>query len=345
MVNLTILAGGYTTFVATYTFNTDTNALTLAGKSTTGANPSWIALNPTNRSILYAVNENTQGGLQSFAISSHATLSPLSTIQSGGGDPAFATPISTGAVAVMNYNSGNGKIVPTTSGGAILGSGNLITFPAKVSHPHMALQHNNEVFVPDLGADKIWRLVQSGNNWNIQGLIQQPTGSGPRHIAIQGNYLFTLHELSSTITSQAIPAAPNGTSPFISNLSILPPNPPAGSVFAAAEILYPTTDYLYPGKYIYVSNRNTGVQDPRGDAIAIFLATSTGSLNLVGHVYTGLNQIRGMQLFGPNLSYLIAGGYGGGGVAVFERENNGANLTLLARNAVLPTATSFVWVY
>ena len=52
MVNFTILAGGYTSFVASYLFNSDTNALTLLNQSPTGANPSWITLHPTDKSIL-----------------------------------------------------------------------------------------------------------------------------------------------------------------------------------------------------------------------------------------------------------------------------------------------------
>lgn len=52
MVNFTIIAGGYTSFIATYIFNSDANVLTLAGQSQTGDNPSWIALHPTNNSIL-----------------------------------------------------------------------------------------------------------------------------------------------------------------------------------------------------------------------------------------------------------------------------------------------------
>ena len=52
MVNFTILAGGYATFVVSYLFDSDNNALTVLNQSPTGANPSWIALHPTNKSIL-----------------------------------------------------------------------------------------------------------------------------------------------------------------------------------------------------------------------------------------------------------------------------------------------------
>lgn len=102
-----------------------------------------------------ATNENVNGGLQSFGILADSTLSSaLSTIQSDGIDPAFAVALSTGAVAVMNYGTGNGKIVPTADHATSLSpSAPLITFPPPVggvSHPHMALEHNGEILVPDL---------------------------------------------------------------------------------------------------------------------------------------------------------------------------------------------------
>lgn len=53
MVNFTLLAGGYaigsSSFIATYNFNSDTNDLSLVGRSTTGDSPSWISLHPTQR--------------------------------------------------------------------------------------------------------------------------------------------------------------------------------------------------------------------------------------------------------------------------------------------------------
>ncbi|OBZ77566.1 hypothetical protein A0H81_01939 [Grifola frondosa] len=94
MVNFTILAGGYTSFVASYLFNSDTSALTLLNQSPTGANPSWISLHPTNKSILYAVNEDTPGALQSFTIGHEGALTgPIGQISSDGNSPAFTTPL------------------------------------------------------------------------------------------------------------------------------------------------------------------------------------------------------------------------------------------------------------
>jgi 6-phosphogluconolactonase (cycloisomerase 2 family) len=52
----------------------------------------------------------------------------------------------------------------------------------------MAYEYNGEVFVPDLGANQVWRLAGSGGSWHIQGNIPQPSGSGPRHMQIYGTY-------------------------------------------------------------------------------------------------------------------------------------------------------------
>jgi hypothetical protein len=73
-------------------------------------------------------------------------------------------------------------------------------------------------------------------------------GSGPRHIAIAHRTLFTLHELASTLTAQPVPtaAAPNATSTIRASVSIVPEDAPAGSTFAAAEILIPEPSTVFP---------------------------------------------------------------------------------------------------
>lgn len=102
-----------------------------------------------------ATNENSVGALQSFTISPSGALSSAAqTIASNGDSPAFATALTTGQVAALNYGSGNGRIIPTTSSPLTFdNSASTITFPPPVggvSHPHMALQHGNEILVSDL---------------------------------------------------------------------------------------------------------------------------------------------------------------------------------------------------
>ena len=174
MVNFTILAGGLTSsFVATYLFNASKGSLSVLSYSPTGPNSSWISLHPTDRSILYAVNEieTGPGALQSFRINPNASLSaPIDTVSSGGIGPPFAGGLRDGQVAIVNYNGGNAEFIPTTSDPLQFSKRPaLITFPVpdtKVSHPHMALQYGSEVFIADLVSSFFFALHWQNSSFN-----------------------------------------------------------------------------------------------------------------------------------------------------------------------------------
>lgn len=78
----------------------------------------------------------------------------VDTVSSGGNGPAFATALSGGRVAAMNYGDGTGRVVQTTQDGLhFVNTSETITFPVPASgasHPHMALEYENEILVPDL---------------------------------------------------------------------------------------------------------------------------------------------------------------------------------------------------
>ena len=199
------------------------------------------------------------------------------------------------------------------------------------------------------GGDTIWRLVPNKDGvFSIGGEITQPAGSGPRHAAIHDGILVTLHELSSTITSQQIPPLGQNNSDIISNLSIVPADQAAlqGAKFAAAEVLIPPPNTAFPSTLVYASNRNTGSNDdPRGDAITVLTLDADGKLQIINQLFTGLKQVRGMQFGGPNNTFLVASGVvGDGGVVVFERVGQGADFVQVASNKDIPNLTSFVWL-
>jgi 6-phosphogluconolactonase (cycloisomerase 2 family) len=54
------------------------------------------------------------------------------------------------------------------------------------SHPHEVYFYNDELLIPDLGADKTWRLTKGPSGWEVKGSIDYPPGAGPRHILIHG---------------------------------------------------------------------------------------------------------------------------------------------------------------
>ncbi|KAF7292658.1 Isomerase YbhE [Mycena indigotica] len=347
MVKFTLYTGGYTSFIVSYLFDTQTSALTYLQTIPTSANPSWLKQHPTDNNVIYAVNEvGPLGMLQSYTVTPAGGLSLLDQVTSGGNGPAFCGPLLTGQVAIMNYGSGNGEIVPTSKTGTQFNNSTstLLSFtppPGGTSNPHMAVEHGSEVFVPDLGGDKIWRIGQVGGgagDFAIHGFIQHPKGTGPRHMAILGSDLFVLHETANLLTKQAIPSYPNGTSPFLANATTVASDSPAGATFAAAEILLPVT----PQPLIYVSNRNiAGTQDPRGDTIGIF---NPSDLSIVKQVYTGLVNIRGMELgLGPTgEEYLVALGAVSGGMVIFKRVDGGRNLVEVARNSSAVPRTTVV---
>jgi hypothetical protein len=210
-----------------------------------------------------------------------------------------------------------------------------------------------------------------------------PTLSVIYFISPEDNILFTVNEKTSTLTAQQIPPAPNGTTlPLLAKASTIPQTTP-NSKFAAAEIIIPTPSQLFPNPLIYVSNRNVGQKlDDRGDTIAIFeYINGTGSdvggasqcqssptkrahsrdfystrqtsgqngscLNLAAQVFTGLQQIRSMNI-GPvetgGDEFLIAGANVAGGVVMFRRVDGGRNLVEVVRNEEIANRTSFVFV-
>jgi hypothetical protein len=48
----TIIAGGYTTNIATYQFNSGTNQLKLVSQSPAGQNPGWVTRHPKLSNVL-----------------------------------------------------------------------------------------------------------------------------------------------------------------------------------------------------------------------------------------------------------------------------------------------------
>ncbi|KAJ3015614.1 hypothetical protein NUW54_g998 [Trametes sanguinea] len=88
----------------------------------------------------------------------------------------------------------------------------------------------------------------------------------------------------------------------------------------------------------------TWARRPARDAIAIYAVEP--QLAFVKHVFTGLDQIRGMELSGGSENeFLVAAGVAGdAGVVVLRRTQGGADLEVVATNKDVPTRSSFVWL-
>ncbi|CAE7135937.1 unnamed protein product [Rhizoctonia solani] len=349
----TLLVGAYGSFITSVRFDTSSPNLAVLGTSASGTNPSWVNTHPLNKSILISTNEvNPVGGLSTFLITDRTNgVAVRSSTASTGADPAFIVGLAKNRqVAVMDYSGGSGSFIPLKDDLLTLDESKAqrIKFNAAVSHPHMALEYGDEILIPDLGADKIWRLKQSTAtqagvpNWAVQGFVSQVQGSGPRHIAVSGGILYTLNEVKSTLVSQTLPPLGSSEQPkTVSSVSIVPAGADS-STFGAAELILDEKRGL-----LYASNRNLAqTPDPRGDTIAIFSFDKTGNLTLVNQVFTGLNQIRAMSQGGDDTEYIAAGGLRGGGLVVYEKINNGRDLQQRARLAAgsVDQPASFAWL-
>ncbi|KAF7328576.1 Isomerase YbhE [Mycena venus] len=287
MVKFTIYAGGYTSFIVSYLFDTQTSSLTYLDTIPTSANPSWLTPHPTNENIIYMTRGTGKSSLPS-----------------------------TGGTAFDNSTSV------------------LVTFappPGGASNPHMALMYKDEIFVPDPGSDKIWRIGNAGapGNYSIHGLIEHPKGTGPRHMAV-------LSALS--------PRTPTAPPPSSQTPARSPPTPPRTPPLPPPRSSSPAPSTAFPQPYIYVSNRNIGATpDPRGDTIGIF---DLVALAPVAQVSTGLVNIRGMALGlgDAGEAYLVALGAVSGGMVVYERTEGGAGLLEVAGSASAVARTTLVMV-
>ncbi|KAG8899093.1 hypothetical protein FRB99_006944 [Tulasnella sp. 403] len=366
----TIFVGSYTKEISTLEFDPTASPPTLkvVGTSQAGSNPSWIAPHPTDKTLLFASNEEDEGKIVMFKIKSDKTLEPLQSVWSGGAGTAH---FHVGEKEIVTANvgrfSGTLQTIPLSlNPPALLAPATQpvkFAFPGtgpvedrqEASHPHQVAVHpsGQQLLIPDLGGDKIWKLGRDPNtqSWKVTGQVSVKPGYGPRHLAVRGEFpirvegvtMYVINELESSLSAYSYDATEKGEAIETSCLSMLtPPAVPAKGMLGA-EVLLSEATAAYPEALVYASNRN----DPHeaGDSIAIFsTADSASGFQLVNEVRTGLNHLRAVAFGGKEDKYLVAGGLNGGGIKIFERVDQGKSLRQIAHleHGVVERPTSFV---
>ncbi|KAF7309727.1 3-carboxy-cis,cis-mucoante lactonizing enzyme [Mycena indigotica] len=345
-----ILVASYTSSIFTLSFDASQGSLVLEGQVEVGFHPSWITQHPADKSLVFAGLEQTDGKVVAVKYDGDKA-NIVSTASSGGEDPCSLLATES-ELFVANYSSGSISIIPIASTPPYLLPGSVVTQlygqgpndqRQQGPHAHQVLLDDSQVelLVADLGSDRVCRFTKDEyGGWILQAYIHYTPGSGPRHLAIHDGALYTLLELSSTLSKHrfhGLPATPVAIAekPTMSN----PPTPPHDML--AAELLIPKPNASFPTAYAYVSNRNDPSEE--GDTIAIF-GIEGETLELVAEVRTGLKHLRGMVFGGPDDKWLVAGGANGGGVKVFERVDGGRGLKEIAANSSVDSPTGFLWV-
>jgi 6-phosphogluconolactonase len=317
--------------------NRVTGELMSAGVTLSGTSPSCLVINEAG-TRLYSANETDrlngtkEGTVSAYSINAvDGQLELLNTVPSGGAGPTYVSIHPSGRyLFVANYFGGSvavlpilkdgrlgkatdvkvdeGKIGPTTSANAPLGSKAFSGHDR--THAHMIQSDPSGKFVMhvDLGLDRIyvWKFDVDTGTLSPAGRphIALPAGDGPRHFYFHpnGRWFYSIQEEGSTIVLFDYDSNTGDLNPR-QTISTLPKGY-AGSNFCS-EILVSND-----GRFVYAGNR-------LHDSIGIFAVGPNGELSHVADEWTRGNYPRSFS-FDPTGRFLYCGNQRADNLAVFK---------------------------
>jgi 6-phosphogluconolactonase len=258
-----------TLFIGTYTRNTGSEGIYRCdwdGASGRFGAPS-LAVNADNPSFLiehqgalFAVLESgdfdgqRQGAVAQYRFAGDR-LEPVAVLGSGGADPCHLA-VQGDCLAVANY-AGASVALFALAGGPLSRRTALVEFEGRGPrrrqagpHPHGVYFQGNELWVPDLGLDRIHRLdpvlAEPRGAWPVE------PGSGPRQLAIDAaGRCYVLNELANRIDLVVRGAV-------VQSVSTLPDTSEAEGTVAGRESVASSAGSIslaLDGRYVLASNR------------------------------------------------------------------------------------------
>jgi 6-phosphogluconolactonase len=335
-----------------FRFDAATGQLSPTGLAAESADPSFLAVDPSDK-YLYAVNEidNFNGGnygaVSAFAIDRKSgALKLLNQVSTHGARPCHISLDTTGRfVLVANYEGGSVGTFPVQydgSLGLIAGfvqhSGSSIDKDRQESpHAHWIgpSPDNRLVMVADLGLDDVLVYRLDPNKGSLTPddppYAQVKPGSGPRHFAFHpnGKFAYVLNEMASNVTAFTYQAQKGSLSP-IQTIPTLPKDY-TGAKQAAELVVHPS------GKFLYASNR-------AHDSIAVFaIHPAKGTLTLTGNVSTKGRTPRSFAL-DPTGKFLLAANQDSGNIVIFRIDAVTGELTPTGQVVETPAPVCIVFV-
>lgn len=265
-----------------YGFDADTGEFHYIGVTTGIDNPSYLTPG-AGGAYLYAVSELMQDSqVHAYAVEpGTGALTHLNQQATHGAACCYAAVDPTGRyVLVSNYLDGSAAIFTIQSDGGLTPANNVVRHQGSSvvksrqdgPHAHCIVPIDKWAYVSDLGIDKIMVYSTEGGKLtpNAVPSISVDAGAGPRHLDFHPNerFVYSIHELNSTITAFAYDAATGGLTP-IQTISTLPEGWTGTN--------YPADIHVgESGKFLYASNRGH-------DSIAIYAVNwETGLLTFLG---------------------------------------------------------------
>lgn len=291
------------------------------------SNPSFLVVAPDQKHV-YAVSEsgkNRTGSVYAFSFDAASGRLTLLNQQDGvGNGPCHINMDKAGKFAITgNYAGGSISVMPVRTDGTVStasqtlvhNGSSIVASRQKAPHVHSInfSPDGKQVFVPDLGIDKI--MVYDFNTAHAIAPLRAAAtpsvnvepGGGPRHLTFSpnGQFAYVVHEISGKVTAFRYE---NGTLRPLQTISAAPADY-TGSNFSSADI------HVSPdGKHLYMSNR--------GDLnnISIFsIHPETGMLQLLGHQASGGQHPRNFMI-DPSGNFLLAANQNGNNIVIFKRD-------------------------
>lgn len=236
--------------------------------------PTFIIAHPT-LPIIYSVADGDDGEGVVAALPLNREdggfLQPHHTLEqqpSGGQSPCHLSINAHGSVlCVANYGSGTFSTLELTAQGGFAQRGQRFSFIGVGTHPirqtgshiHASIFSPSErhVLATDLGLDRLVRFRSTGGQHprlHIDGMIETPDGSGPRHLrfADDGRFLYVVLELSNEVAVYRWHEE-NGEAHLLQVISTLPPEHDRSVQHTASEIHISRS-----GHHLWVANRGDG---------------------------------------------------------------------------------------
>lgn len=187
------------------------------------SNPSWLT-GSKNKQMIYAANEEEQGGVTRFVRTKEGALAVQSSVHfPGRASCHLCLSPDENYLYVSDYESGDLTVLDCRTEELSVarrivysGSG---SNPLRQEGPHIhsswlmprreasgqAFSGNGELLVADLGTDRLYRYLTGGESiltpHPLQPWIQLPAGSGPRHVAFhwKAEAAYVTAELSNQV--------------------------------------------------------------------------------------------------------------------------------------------------
>ena len=336
-----LLIGTYTSGksegIYVYKFNAKTGEFEAESVANGLKNPSYLVVSPDEKYVYSAGEIDKNGAVYAFEFDKKTgNLKQLSTQSSNGNYPCFVDIDKTGKwVFAGNYGAGNLTVLPVEANGGlgkptqtIQHEGKSVN-PDRQEGPHVhsvnVASNNVDVFVPDLGLDKIFTYSLDAKTGKLSPgnptFTKVQDGSGPRHFTIHpnGKFAYVIQEISGDVTAFDYK---KGALNAIQTISAKP----AGHTgdFNCADI------HISPdGKFLYGSNRVH-------DSLVIYsIDTKTGKLTYVAHQSVMGKKPRNFMI-DPTGNFVLVANQDSNNIIIFKRDMKTGLLTSTKKEIAVP---------